>query len=154
PRLGRMSIISDGHEPQVRMAHLAVVGSHSVNGVAKLHTELIKSELLRDFHELWPERFNNKTNGVTPRRSLLACNPGLAGLVTERIGDAGITDLERLHDLERHVDDPAFINRLAAVKRGNKEALAKLIQRELGVAVDPKSLFDVQIKRLHEYKRQ
>jgi len=153
-RLGRMSIVTDGGEPQVRMAHLAVVGSHSVNGVARLHTELIKSDLLRDFHEMWPERFNNKTNGVTPRRWLLACNPGLASLVTDHIGDAWITDLEKLRDLEQHVDDPDFIGRLGAVKRANKEALTRLIQRELGVAVDPRSLFDVQIKRLHEYKRQ
>ncbi|MFT3773182.1 MAG: glycogen/starch/alpha-glucan phosphorylase [Minicystis sp.] len=153
-RLGRMSIISDGSEPQVRMAHLAVVGSHSINGVAKLHTELIKTELLRDFYELWPEAFNNKTNGVTPRRWLLACNPGLSALVSERIGDAWITDLERLRDLEKHVDDQAFLSRLADVKRKNKEALARLIKHDLDVTVDPRSLFDVQIKRLHEYKRQ
>jgi starch phosphorylase len=153
-RLGRMSIITEGHEPQVRMAHLAVVGSHSVNGVAKLHSELIKSDLLRDFYELWPERFNNKTNGVTPRRWLLACNPGLAELITERIGDGWITDLSHLADLEKHVDDPAFLGRVSAVKRRNKEALARLIKHDLNITVDPASLFDVQIKRLHEYKRQ
>ena len=153
-RLGRMSIITDGSDPQVRMAHLAVVGSHSVNGVAKLHTELIKSQLLRDFHELWPERFNNKTNGVTPRRWIHACNPGLARAVTARIGGAWVTDLERIRELEPHVDDAAFIAELRAVKRKNKEELAKIIHREVGVTVDPSSLFDVQVKRLHEYKRQ
>ena len=153
-RVARMSIIEEGKERRVRMAHLAVVGSHSVNGVAKLHTELIESHLLRDFYELWPERFNNKTNGVTPRRWLFACNPGLSALITERIGTAWVTDLERLKDLEPHAKDPEFRARFAAVKRKNKAGLAKLIQRELGFAVDPASLFDVQIKRLHEYKRQ
>jgi starch phosphorylase len=153
-RLARMSIVTDGPEAQVKMAHLAVVGSHSVNGVAKLHTELVKGELLRDFHDLWPERFNNKTNGVTPRRWIHACNPGLTKLVTERIGEAWVTDLERLADLEPHAADPAFVEALGKVKRKNKEALAKLIQHEVGVTVDPASLFDVQIKRLHEYKRQ
>ncbi|APR76388.1 Glycogen phosphorylase [Minicystis rosea] len=153
-RLGRMSIISDGSDPQVRMAHLAVVGSHSINGVAKLHTELIKSELLRDFHDIWPERFNNKTNGVTPRRWIMACNPGLSALITARIGDAWIADLERLKDLEPHVADPAFLTRIGEVKQHNKEALAHLVKHELDITLDPKSLFDVQIKRLHEYKRQ
>jgi starch phosphorylase len=153
-RVGRMSIIEEGPEKRVRMAHLAVVGAHSVNGVARLHTELIKSELLRDFYELYPERFNNKTNGVTPRRWILACNPALSALVTERIGSGWVTDLERLRDLEPHAEDPEFRARLAAVKRANKESLARLVKRELGFSVDPRSLFDVQIKRLHEYKRQ
>jgi starch phosphorylase len=153
-RVARMSIIDEGKERHVRMAHLAVVGSHSVNGVAKLHTDLVKSELLRDFHELWPERFNNKTNGVTPRRWILASNPGLSHLLDERIGKGWVTDLERLRDLEPHVEDAAFRARLAEVKRANKEALARLIHRELGFSVDPSSIYDVQIKRLHEYKRQ
>jgi len=153
-RVARMSIIEEGAEPHVRMAHLAVVGSHSVNGVAKLHTELVKAELFRDFHDLWPERFNNKTNGVTPRRWIFACNPGLSNLITERIGAGWVTDLERLRELEPHVEDPEFRARLTAVKLHNKQALAQLIQRELGFPVDPASLFDVQIKRLHEYKRQ
>jgi starch phosphorylase len=153
-RLTRMSIVTDGSDPQVRMAHLAVVGSHSVNGVAKLHTELIKSELLRDFHELWPERFNNKTNGVTPRRWIHACNPGLTRLIDARIGEGWVTDLDRLRELEAHVDDGAFLEQLSRVKRANKEALAKLIKHEVSVTVDPASLYDVQIKRLHEYKRQ
>jgi starch phosphorylase len=153
-RVGRMSIIEEGAEKHVRMAHLAVVGSHSVNGVAKLHSELINASLLRDFHDLWPERFNNKTNGVTPRRWLLACNPGLSRLLIEKIGEGWITDLEHLRDLEPHLQDPELLHRLAQVKRQNKEALGKLIQHDLGFAVDPRSLFDVQIKRLHEYKRQ
>jgi len=153
-RLGRMSIIEEGDVRQVRMAHLAVVGSHSVNGVAKLHTELVKSNLFRDFHELWPERFNNKTNGVTPRRWLFACNPALSALVTERIGVGWVTDLERIREIEPHIEDAEFRARFAAVKRDNKAALARLIQHELGFPVDPASLFDVQIKRLHEYKRQ
>jgi starch phosphorylase len=153
-KLARMSIIEEGAEQHVRMAHLAVVGSHSVNGVAKLHTELVKKELLRDFHDLWPQRFNNKTNGVTPRRWILGCNPGLSALVTDRIGSAWVTDLSHLRDLEAHVEDPELLSRLAAVKRQNKESLSRLIEHELGLAVDPSSLFDVQIKRLHEYKRQ
>ena len=153
-RLGRMSIVTDGSDPQVRMAHLAVVGSHSINGVARLHSDLIQSHLLHDFYELWPERFNNKTNGVTPRRWIHACNPGLSRAVTDRIGDAWITDLERIREIEQHLGDGAFLEQLAQIKRRNKEALAKLVKHEAGVVVDPGSLFDVQIKRLHEYKRQ
>jgi len=153
-RLARMSLIEEGPERRVRMANLAVVGSHSVNGVAKLHTELIKSQLLRDFHELYPERFNNKTNGVTPRRWLLACNPGLSGLITEKIGPGWVTQLERLRELEPFLADAALRARLRQVKRRNKEALAAVIRRDLGLEVDPGSIFDCQIKRLHEYKRQ
>src|SRR6202000_3135114 len=123
-RLSRMSIIEEGTVRQVRMAHLAVVGSHSVNGVAKLHTQLVKAELFRDFYELWPERFNNKTNGVTPRRWLFACNPALSALITERIGTGWVTDLERVRELEQHLDDADLRARFAAVKRGNKEVLA------------------------------
>jgi starch phosphorylase len=153
-RVARMSLIEEGTERRVRMAHLAVVGSHSVNGVAKLHTDLIEQHLLKDFYELWPERFNNKTNGVTPRRWLLACNPGLAALITEKIGAGWTTDLERLKGLEAHVGDAGFRARLREVKRANKARLAKIIEHEVGVAVDPASIFDCQIKRLHEYKRQ
>ncbi|MEO7328387.1 MAG: glycogen/starch/alpha-glucan phosphorylase [Minicystis sp.] len=151
---GRMSIIEEGPERRVRMAHLAVVGSHSINGVAKLHSELVKKDLLRDFHEHFPERFNNKTNGVTPRRWILACNPGLSALITKRIGPGWTTDLERLRELDAHVEDAEFRADLRAVKRRNKATLAALIERELGFSVDPTSLFDCQIKRLHEYKRQ
>ncbi len=154
-RAARMSIIDDASEPNVHMAKLAVVGSHSVNGVAALHTELIKSQLLRDFAELYPSRFTNKTNGVTPRRWILGCNPELSTLITETLGSsAWVTDLSRIADLEPHVESGAFRERVRAVKRKNKLALASLIQDELDVAVDPASIFDCQIKRLHEYKRQ
>lgn len=153
-RIARMSIIEEGPERKVRMAHLAVVGSHSINGVAKLHSDLVKSDLLRDFHEQYPERFNNKTNGVTPRRWLLACNPALSALITDRIGAGWVTDLERLRELEKYIDEPEFLAQIREVKRRNKVALAHLIKRELGFEVDPASIFDVQIKRLHEYKRQ
>jgi starch phosphorylase len=152
--LNRMSIIEEGANRQVRMAHLAIVGSHSVNGVSALHTELVKSSLVPDFYDLWPERFNNKTNGVTPRRWLLKANPALAGLITSAIGDAWITDLDRLHDLEPHAEDPAFRAEFLAIKRANKERLARVIRTTTGVTVAPDSLFDIQIKRIHEYKRQ
>jgi starch phosphorylase len=153
-RAARMSIFEEGPERMVRMAHLAVVGSHSINGVAKLHTELIKKELLRDFYELWPERFSNKTNGVTPRRWLLTCNPQLAKLITSRVGPNWVTELERLEGLESAAKDPEFLAQLRDIKLANKQALAKLIKNELGVDVDARSIFDVLIKRLHEYKRQ
>ncbi|AKT39868.1 glycogen/starch/alpha-glucan phosphorylase [Chondromyces crocatus] len=153
-RVQRMSLIEEGPERRVRMAHLAVVGSHSVNGVARLHSELVRTRLLRDFNELWPERFNNKTNGVTPRRWLSACNPALAALITEKVGAGWVTDLDRLLELEQHADDPDFLDRLATVKLENKRDLARLIQDELSITVDPASIYDVQIKRLHEYKRQ
>ncbi len=150
----RMSILSDGPEKEVRMAHLAVVGSHSVNGVAKLHSDLIQAHLLKDFAELYPERFNNKTNGVTPRRWLLACNPELSSLVTETVGEGWITELDRLRGLEAHVESEEFRSRVAAIKLRNKEKLAVTIKKSLDITVDPASIFDCQIKRLHEYKRQ
>jgi starch phosphorylase len=153
-RLRRMSIIEEGPEKQVRMAHLATVGSCSVNGVAKLHSDLLKNVVLRDFAEFWPEKFNNKTNGITPRRWLLKANPGLSQLITETIGDAWITDLDRLRGLEEFAGDAAFGERFSRTRRCNKVALVKYIARELGIAVSPDSLFDVQVKRLHEYKRQ
>lgn len=154
-RLGRMSIISDGPEKEVRMAHLAVVGSHSVNGVARLHSDLVQQRLLSDFHEIWPERFNNKTNGVTPRRWLHECNPGLSALLSERLGGTSwVTDLERLRDLEPAADDADFRTNLRTIKMENKLELSKLIFELVKLRVDPQSIFDVQIKRLHEYKRQ
>jgi starch phosphorylase len=153
-RIARMSLIEEGQERRVRMAHLAVVGSHSINGVARLHSDLVKSELLRDFHEHYPERFNNKTNGVTPRRWLLACNPSLSALITERIGPGWVTELSRLRELEPSLEDPAFLARVREVKLSNKRALGEIIQRYLGFEADPRSIFDCQIKRLHEYKRQ
>jgi glycogen phosphorylase len=153
-RMRRMSLIQEGPEKRVRMANLAIVGSHAVNGVSALHSKLVATDLVPDFAELMPERFSNKTNGVTPRRWLLAANPELAGLITSRIGDRWVTDLDRLADLEPHADDPEFQAEFLAVKRKKKEQLAALIRRECGVAVEPDSLFDVQVKRLHEYKRQ
>jgi glycogen phosphorylase len=153
-RLSRMSLIEEGDQKKVRMAHLAVVGSHSVNGVAELHTHLLRTQALRDFAEMFPERFNNKTNGVTPRRWLHLCNPGLSKLITSRIGDRWITDLDRLADLEPCVDDPEFLREMREVKRQNKEALARHVRDLLWVNLDPDAIFDVQIKRLHEYKRQ
>jgi starch phosphorylase len=152
--LRRMSIIAESDPPRVRMAHLAIVGSHSVNGVAALHSELVKSELVPDFHALWPRKFNNKTNGITPRRWLLKANPSLAALITETIGDDWITHLEHLRGLEASVADPQFQQEFSAVKMANKQALADVIKTTCGVAVDANSLFDVQIKRIHEYKRQ
>lgn len=153
-RLRRIAIIEEGHEPQVRMAHLAIAGSHSINGVSALHSELVKTNLVPDFHALWPERFNNKTNGVTQRRWLLRANPGLARLVTEAIGNRWITDLERVRDLEPYADDAEFCERFRAVKHVNKERLATVIKETTRLMVDPATLFDVQAKRIHEYKRQ
>jgi starch phosphorylase len=153
-RLGRMSIIDDSHHPQVRMAHLAIVGSCSVNGVAALHTQLLTTDVLKDFAQLWPERFNNKTNGITPRRWLLKSNPALSALITETIGDKWPIALEQLERLRPYADDPAFRKRFRAIKQQNKQALADYIAAEVGITVSPDSIFDVQVKRLHEYKRQ
>jgi starch phosphorylase len=149
-----LSIIEEGPVRQVRMANLAIVGSHAVNGVARLHTELLQSQVVPGFARFWPERFSNKTNGVTQRRWLLACNPGLARLVTEAIGDRWIHDLEELRRLEPLAADGAFLDRFMAVKQDNKRRLARLVAARTGREPDPASLHDVQIKRLHEYKRQ
>ncbi len=153
-RLKRMSIIEEDEEKHVRMAHLAIVGSCSVNGVAKLHSDLLKNVVLRDFAEYFPAKFNNKTNGITPRRWLLKANPALAQLITRTIGDLWITDLDQLARLESFADDAGFQEQFFHAKRLNKEMLAKHIEGELGISVSPDSLFDVQVKRLHEYKRQ
>ena len=153
-RLARMSIIEEGEPKQVRMAYLSIVGSHSVNGVAELHSELVKTTLVPDFYQLWPERFNNKTNGVTQRRWLLKSNPLLSELITETIGDAWITDLDRVRQLEEYADDEAFKKQFLEIKRANKQRLAKIILDTARVEVNPDTLFDTQIKRLHEYKRQ
>ncbi len=153
-RIARMSLIEETPTRNVRMAYLAVVGSHSVNGVAALHSELLKTTLFKDFYELWPERFNNKTNGITPRRWLLKANPGLSSLVSEKIGTKWVTNLDELAKLEKYANDDEFLARLSAVKRANKVSLAELVRRERGIELNPDSIFDVQIKRLHEYKRQ
>jgi starch phosphorylase len=149
-----MSLVEEGGVQMIRMANLAVVGSHSVNGVAALHTELLKKHLFADFNAFYPTKFNNKTNGITPRRWLLASNPRLSGLIKSKIGDNWIKHLEELRKLEQWADDPAFQNDFMAVKHANKVELAAIILRECGVVVNPSALFDVQIKRLHEYKRQ
>jgi len=153
-RARRMSIIEDGHEPQARMAHLAIVGSHSVNGVSALHSELLKRRLLPDFNELWPQRFSNKTNGVTQRRWLLAANPGLSELLDETVGPGWATNLDDLRGLEPYAGDAAMQARFGAIKRANKERLARLVNRIAHVDLDPEAIFDVQAKRIHEYKRQ
>ena len=153
-RASRVSIIQDGHDPQVRMAHLAIIGSHSINGVSKLHSELVKTRLAPELYRLWPNRFNNKTNGVTQRRWLLMANPRLAHLLDEAVGSGWVTDFEQIRGIERFADDPEFQRRFVASKRANKERLAALVHRSTAVDVDPASIFDVQAKRIHEYKRQ
>ncbi len=153
-RIQRMSLFEEGHDPQLRMAHLAIVGSHSVNGVSALHSDLLKSTVVPDFYELYPDRFNNKTNGITPRRWLNKCNPGLSQLITSRIGDKWVTDLGQLKKLEKFADDKKFQKEWREVKKQNKEKLAALIASEQRLAIDTDSIFDVQVKRIHEYKRQ
>lgn len=153
-RLRRMSLVAEDGEPMLRMAYLAIVGSFSVNGVAALHSELLKQGLFRDFNELWPQKFNNKTNGVTQRRWLAACNPTLADLITSRIGDAWVTDLEQLEQLAPLADDSSFRSAWHATKQHNKALLARMIRRHAGIRLPISMLFDVQVKRIHEYKRQ
>lgn len=153
-KVQKLSLIEEGDNQMVRMANLAVIGSHSVNGVAALHTQLLKSDLFPEFDELYPGKFNNKTNGITPRRWLLSCNPRLAGLISTRIGRGWERNLDELHALEPLVKDPEFQRQFMEVKHANKVDLASIIKEECGVIVDPSALFDVQIKRLHEYKRQ
>ena len=146
-----MSIIADG---QIKMAYLAIVGSHSVNGVAKLHTEILKKQELKDFYEFYPDKFNNKTNGITQRRWLLHANRPLAGLITETIGDGWIRDLDELNKLLPMADNREFREKFMDIKRANKRALAEYIKMTNGVDIDPESIYDIQVKRLHEYKRQ
>lgn len=153
-RMARMSLIEEGHEQQVRMAYLAIVGSYSVNGVAELHSKLLQQGLFRDFYELWPEKFNNKTNGVTPRRWLAGCNPELAELITQTIGDGWLTDLTLLKKLEKFADDKQFQKRWEEVKQNAKQNLVDYKKQELDVTININAIFDVQVKRIHEYKRQ
>ncbi|PWB78195.1 MAG: glycogen phosphorylase [Holophagae bacterium] len=153
-RLRRMSILSEDGDKRFRMANLAMVGSHKVNGVAKLHTELLRTRVASDFAEMWPERFIPITNGITPRRWLLSCNPRLADAITLRIGAGWATELDRLRELERFADDPKLQDELIAIKRANKSDLSALVEQLCDVRLDPDSIFDVQVKRLHEYKRQ
>jgi starch phosphorylase len=153
-RQRRMSIIEEGEVPQVRMAYLAIAGSFSVNGVAALHSRLLTEGLFSDFFALWPEKFNNKTNGVTPRRWLALCNPGLSQLITETIGEGWISNLSRLTSLAQFCDEEVFCSRWRTVKQENKRRLAQMIETECGVIFPLASIFDVQVKRIHEYKRQ
>ena len=150
-KIQNMSIVEGG---QVRMAYLSVIGSHSVNGVAALHTKLLKGKLMKDFADLYPEKFNNKTNGITPRRWLLGCNPELAKLIDSVVGPEWVTDLNLLRGLEKVADDASFQEEFMKIKQGNKGVLAHMLESEMGLTVDPSAIFDSQIKRLHEYKRQ
>ena len=153
-KMNALSLIEEGKEKQVRMAALAVVGSHSVNGVAELHSRLLKETVLKDFAEMFPERFNNKTNGVTPRRWLLSCNPRLAKLITDTIGPSWPAELDRLTELEKYASDAAFVSAFREAKAANKADFSSFLRDLMWVNVDPTAIMDVQIKRLHEYKRQ
>ncbi|MBN2801323.1 MAG: glycogen/starch/alpha-glucan phosphorylase [Deltaproteobacteria bacterium] len=153
-RVRRMSLVEEGPPKRIRMAHLAIVGSMSVNGVSALHSQLLVDRIFTDFAEMYPGKFNNKTNGITPRRWLLNCNPELSELVTARVGDGWAKDLNRLERLARRPDDAALQAAIHAVKHANKLRLVELVKQDVGLTVDPSSLFDVQVKRIHEYKRQ
>lgn len=150
----QLSLIEEGHPQMIRMANLSVIGSHTTNGVAALHSRLLKQKLFPELDALYPDRFDNKTNGITPRRWLLSCNPQLADLVSEKCSDDWPKRLDLLRGLRKYADDRDFQDRFMAIKRRNKEALARVIEKDCGIKVDPDALFDVQIKRLHEYKRQ
>ena len=153
-RISRMSIIDETGERYVRMAHLACVGSHTINGVAELHSQLLKQDVLKDFYELWPQKFSNKTNGVTPRRWMVLCNPRLSDLISKHIGSEWIKDLSQLRLLEPLAEDPEFCRRWRDIKLHNKRIFAALALKHTGVVADPDSIFDVLVKRIHEYKRQ
>ncbi|RST85758.1 glycogen/starch/alpha-glucan phosphorylase [Aquibium carbonis] len=153
-QIRRISLIHEDGDRRVRMGNLAFAGSHSINGVSGLHTDLMKQTVFSDLNRLYPGRINNKTNGITPRRWLMQCNPGLTALAREAIGDRFLDDTDALKELNRFASDPAFRDRFAAVKRANKERLAELVDERLSLRIDPSALFDVQIKRIHEYKRQ
>ena len=153
-RVRRVSLIDEEGERYVRMAHLATIGSHAINGVAALHSELLKKDLLRDFYDLYPERFSNKTNGITPRRWLALCNRPLSHVITSRIGDRWIKDLDQLRLLETHIDDPGFREEWRSAQHAMKEQLRHYIEEKTGTKIDPSSMLDVIVKRIHEYKRQ
>ncbi|MBZ9852860.1 glycogen/starch/alpha-glucan phosphorylase [Mesorhizobium sp. CA13] len=153
-QISRISLIQENGDRRVRMGNLAFVGSHSINGVSALHTELMKETVFADLHTLYPDRINNKTNGITPRRWLIQCNPGLTALAREAIGDRFLDDIEAIKGLDAFADDTAFREKFAGVKRQNKVKLANLVAERLGIRLDPSALFDIQVKRIHEYKRQ
>jgi len=153
-KLRQLSCIEEDGEKRVNMAHLAIIGSHAINGVAAIHSELIKRDLFKPFYEYWPEKFQNKTNGITPRRWLLLCNPMLADLISDKIGDDWPIHLEQLAELKQWADDPKFQDEVMKVKQNNKNKLAAYLKEDTGVDINPSSLFDIQVKRIHEYKRQ
>jgi starch phosphorylase len=153
-KMRRMSIIEEDGEKRVNMAYLSIVGAHAVNGVAALHSDILKRDIFKDFYEMNPEKFQNKTNGITPRRWLMLCNPGLADAITEKIGDGWITHLDQLQQLKAYAADKGFIRVVQSVKQENKLKLAEYIQKEYGTRINPASMYDIQVKRLHEYKRQ
>jgi starch phosphorylase len=153
-RLQRMSLIDENGERYVRMANLCIIGSSSTNGVAELHSQILKDSLFKDFYELYPEKFHNVTNGITPRRWLLKANPMLAQLITDSIGEDWVTNLDKLKELEKFAKDGGFLSSLAKIKKANKEQLSNWVMKDLGIKLDPHAIFDVQVKRLHEYKRQ
>ncbi|KAK4326271.1 hypothetical protein Pmani_003202 [Petrolisthes manimaculis] len=153
-RMGRMSLVEEHGEKRINMANLCIVGSHAVNGVAAIHSEIIKRDLFRDFYEMFPEKFQNKTNGITPRRWLLLCNPALADVIAERIGEEWVVHLDQLLKLKPLINDGGFIRSLQTAKQENKLRLAKELEQDYGVKVNPSSMFDIQVKRIHEYKRQ
>ncbi|KAG2468958.1 PYGM protein, partial [Polypterus senegalus] len=153
-RMRRMSLIEEGDVKRINMAHLCIVGAHAVNGVARIHSDILKATVFKDFYELEPHKFQNKTNGITPRRWLVLCNPGLAEVIAERIGEDYIRDLDQLKNLLKFVNDEAFIRDVAKVKQENKLKFATYLEKEYKVKINPNSMFDVQVKRIHEYKRQ
>ncbi|AZO48359.1 MAG: glycogen/starch/alpha-glucan family phosphorylase [Mesorhizobium sp.] len=153
-QISRISLIQENGDRRVRMGNLAFVGSHSINGVSALHTELMKETVFADLHKLYPDRINNKTNGITPRRWLIQCNPGLTALAREAIGDRFLDDIDAIKGLDAFAGDASFREKFAAVKRANKSRLANLVADRLGIKLDPSALFDIQVKRIHEYKRQ
>lgn len=153
-RMRRMSLVEEEGDKRINMAHLSIVGSHAVNGVAQIHSDILKAELFKDFYEMDPGKFQNKTNGITPRRWLLLCNPGLSDIICEKIGDEWPVHLDQLVALKKWAKDPSFQRSIAKVKQENKLKLAHLLEKEYGVKVNPASMFDIQVKRIHEYKRQ
>uniref|UniRef100_A0A2M4A0E8 Alpha-1,4 glucan phosphorylase n=1 Tax=Anopheles triannulatus TaxID=58253 RepID=A0A2M4A0E8_9DIPT len=153
-RMRALSLVEEDGEKRINMANLSIVGSHAVNGVAAIHSEIIKKDIFKSFYELWPQKFQNKTNGITPRRWLLLCNPGLSDLIAEKIGDQWPVHLEQLQQLKQWAKDPTFQRAVARVKQENKLKLVQLLERDYGVKVNPASMFDIQVKRIHEYKRQ
>jgi starch phosphorylase len=153
-KMRNMSVIDEGYEKNIRMAQLSIVGSHTINGVAELHTQILKSDIFPDFFEMSPEKFQNKTNGITPRLWLKECNKHLASLISEHIGDNWLTDLSQIRGIEKYIDDAQFLMNFAEIKWINKKNLSKFIYKETGVRTNPESLFDIHVKRMHEYKRQ